>query len=1124
MNRNWKLVGRQLPPRYNNSTYRVYFARRRPTSMDSSRLFSSFSCRWIQNSNNNNKDDGSSHLRGGRRRHTIHHQTRPFDTLYSICPTISNSFSDPRYCSSRRWISEIVSTSTTNIDNTETTTNAKKTKATSTTLDSIWEQKTHRLLYDVPLGSMTAKEWGEAHACILHWLDIGGRYSEDEGGVNKNNINSNSNKKSANRDDENTIRVLNGIVYSLDLIDRLFKEEHQILISQSDVDDGDDNNKTNIDRLNVVPTFFNTELLNLILNRWRQNTGQLTNPKMKSSSVTSSVSTTQHFEGESLQPQRLLSMLYRYQEQSSFIQPNVQSFGMLMDGIASMVSDATSSMNATERKKIVNMVNEIIDRLVDDAISDEELFTVNSTTAEMDAQEDMSFHRHRIMKKLPPKPNVFVFSAAMNVWVKSAFPEAPEQVEKLLNQMKDLAERYPTGWRRTDKSMNSLNADDNSEKGNSDDQSAQTIAPNRISYSTAIDTWAKVGRVDKVKELLQEMNQSDDDDLQPGLHAFNGLLVALSSNGLSDEAEAVLDQIEEMYESGDLEDAPNEFAYTTVLDSFCRSKNRGAAQSADALFRRMKDVGIQPSVVTYNAVLNAHVKAGNMNAAESLLQEMQADAALTRNMDLKPTVHTYSTLLSGIANSGHNDAGRQAERILDHLQHLSNTGELDTALDTTIYNVVLDAIAKSSYHGTADHAKNILERMRGDGVARDVITYNTLMHCLAKTGSHDAEKMLDIMEEDGVPRNATTYNTLLVSYLSSTALPKSRSRTNHKTRREQQNVLVQSTQKAERLFTRIKNDPTVDLDIVSYNTMLHFYALGGDAHKARALLDEIKDSSLVKPDTITFNTVINAYGNSFRLRDGPEQAESLLHQMISKDGLAPSPNTITFNSVMGAWVKSRRPEAAQCCEKLFHVMKDAPFDCDPDAVTFNTLIHSLASAPENDSAPDRAETIFAEMKQRNENGEYWLRPTILTNGSMIAVWSRCKNRPESGEKAELYLRQIIRNSRKHQEKAKPRVYEFISTIRAWQNSGHPKAPYKADEIFGLLLQEYETQNNKQARPTEKLFEAILSTIASSRHVPNKPAAADKILYWMKKYNIAPNDTLVTELGKCYREMKATKME
>jgi pentatricopeptide repeat protein len=688
------------------------------------------------------------------------------------------------------------------------------------------------------------------------------------------------------------------------------------------------------------------------------------------------------------------------------------------------------------------------------------------------------------------RPNVILFSSAMNAWVKSGLSEAPVKVEELLEEMKLLNDEFPE-W--------------------------EDIQPNKVSYSTAIDAWAKTGNVDKVQGLLQEMHQlhhdTNDESIKPGLHAFNGYLVALVKQGRAEEAEAVLHQMEDFYESGELDEAPTVVSYSTVLDGFARSKMDGASYQAESLLRQMfvrqeENRGVKPNAISFNSVIHAHIQSGNIQAAEVLLHEMNDAYSSTGDTEIRPTLETYGNILSGLAKSRRKDAGERAENLLKYIKDMAVSGALEGPPDDVIYNAVLDCWAKSGNENSAQRARAVLDGMKEDGVSPDVISYNTVIQCMAKSRKlREAETLLNDMEKFGVQPNGITYNSLLSAYVAS-APP------GGKKQQQFSGRIAFLADCVEKLFERMKQDTNIPADVVTHNTVLNFYSKIGDVDRVTMLFNAmLSDDSAVRPDTTSVNTVINAWANSGR-PDAAEQAENIFDELLLGEGSDLSPNPISFNSVMKAWTKSRAPEAAERCQRFFDVLKrDFAGELRPDFVTFNILIHAW-SLSEDDNAPDFAERTFEEMKRRYEEGESRMRPNNMTFGALINVWSK-SSRPEAGEKAGLYLRNIIQNSERGSNGEQPRVFEFTSAIRAWEKSGDVRAPFKADEILYLLLKEVK-EGNKMAKPDSQFFGAFLSCLASSR-VADKCLYANRVVQMMKDFRIRPNRFLLYQIKKCYAQ-------
>lgn len=542
--------------------------------------------------------------------------------------------------------------------------------------------------------------------------------------------------------------------------------------------------------------------------------------------------------------------------------------------------------------------------------------------------------------------------------------------------------------------------------------------------------------------------------------------------------------MEELYTSGELDEKPSVISYSTVLSAFANTRINGAAERAESILTRMIDQGISPNAISYNSVINACIKAQKIELAERYLKEMQ-ESYLEGNLEVRPTLQTYTLVLSGWARTKLPEAGERGEKLLELMKTLARSGELDKPPDIVAYNVALDCWAKSRTRDSVSKAFDLLERMTHDGIAPDVFSYNILMGATNRMGDiRHTESIFHNMQAAGVEPDTTTYNTLLDTW-SKSGLNKAPSR-------------------MAALFSELQENEKISPDLVTNNIMLHFYSKSGNAQRAESLLDDIcQPGSIVQADSVSFNTVISAWSRS-RQPDAPQRAEIILNKMLAA-GENIRPNSITFNSVMGAWIKSKSSIAYQHCENLFLMMNEMYQDghrpARPDVVTYNTLIQAWSQS-NLEEAPDRAEAIFREMKRH-------VNPTAKTYGVMINMWSKSKRR-DAGEQAEAYLRELVKKTTSGEFEDDLRVFEFTSTIRAWLNSGSPKAIYNADEILHLLLE------NQDVKPDSKLFEIVLKVLASSS-LREKPKYADKILRLMKAYKILPNRTNVELLQICYNE-------
>ena len=778
-----------------------------------------------------------------------------------------------------------------------------------------------------------------------------------------------------------------------------------------------------------LPEFFQTDLLNLIVNHWRK-------------IVAEHHHSHGHKDPTVLHPQRLMQRLVEYHEvahsgdASSSTQlplyPNTQSFAMLMDGAAYFPDGAPT-------------VDPLIDWIIQQALT----------------------HAHM-------QPNVYTFSSLMNAWVKSKHTQAPYKVEEILGLMHELHEEYPD-W---------------------------GVTPNQVTYTTAIDVWAKRGRVDRVQQLLHDMHAAYKQEeegghqrqgLKPNLPAFNGLLVALAKAGETDRAQEVLERMETMYEAGELDDPPSVISYSTVLDAFAKSSKHGSARRAEKILRQMKDRGVQPNNISWNIVINAYAKEKNPEQAENLLREMHHEYEQGVH-EVKPTTRSYTVVLSAWAAKQSRHSGERGEQLLELMEKLYEAGEMNEP-DIFVYNSVLACWASSRMPEAGRKAKEFLEKFIREGKMKpDSYSFNTVMSALIRENRlTDAEQIMAVMRDFGVTPDATAYNTLMNAWVKSGA--------------------KDAKYRVEKLYQQMKEDPDAEADVITMNILLHFYSKSNNPEAAEALLNEMcSPESKVTPDAISFNTAISAWTACMR-PESPERAEAILSLMLQYSDTV-VPNVITFNSLLNSWVKSRPLEAREECRRLvgtmFDLVEQGNSSAQPDVITYNTLInaHSVSG---DDDAPLQAEMIFREMDRRYEQGDHRLKPSVHTYGSLINAWSKSKN-PQAGQRAEDILRLWMDRADAGAVSERPRVTNFSATVRAYTNSGDARAAHRADAILFLLLREYE-KGNEFCKPDNWVFVSVLEALVAST-VPNKPLAARRLVDMMKEHQILPDKHKVQLLKQC----------
>ncbi len=120
---------------------------------------------------------------------------------------------------------------------------------------------------------------------------------------------------------------------------------------------------------------------------------------------------------------------------------------------------------------------------------------------------------------------------------------------------------------------------------------------------------------------------------------------------------------------------------------------------------------------------------------------------------MKPTAHTYNSVLQAWANSNTKCAHLKSEELLNHMWQQYKTGNSDILPDALTYNTVINAVSKSSREDKAQRALRFLRRMEQlyrAGVNKDMrpneFTYTSVLNSCAFScvgGQYSRSKALD---------------------------------------------------------------------------------------------------------------------------------------------------------------------------------------------------------------------------------------------------------------------------------------------------------------------------------------------------------------------------------------------
>lgn len=736
-----------------------------------------------------------------------------------------------------------------------------------------------------------------------------------------------------------------------------------------------------------------TDLLNAIIKSWRNSW------KANESNIS---------------PMAMLSQLERYIARSPSLHPDSKTYNMVMDASTtrfnhSMATKVTEDIvkrmtnnlpggepSLSTRINTTPTLNGKL-RCRNDISPDEYTYTTlmnvyanagNPTSAEALLNR---LHRDYSKGKSHIQPTVRTFTACIKAWAKSKTVNAPEQAESLVKLMKRLDQ----------------------------DGSLQNVKPNVFTYNSLIDCWSKSGRKDageNADRILQKMEASD--DVQPDRISYNSVIYTwahISKN--IEQAEAVLRRMFYSFKSGNYAAKPDLDSYHFILEELQRiaGSDDEATRKAEMYLKRTKRSGLIPNLKTYNFALTCWAKSKASNAggaAEALLREMKAPPGEHDRyapVPVKPNSRSYSSVITAYANNGQ---AKQAEMIFKSMYREYNRGNTSVKPKLRNFNTVLAAWDKCKSVSDNERVKAMvklladLPKTGALSMKPDIISANTLLHCLAKSDAVEsqnyAESVLSSLETD-----------------------------------------YEATK-----------DPSLRPDKYSYTSLMRAHANVGDLYNTKETLKRMmaqyaNGNEAAKPDIFCFNNVLLAIARGSRGRnsDAGLLAEEVFKEMQGYKGLDIHPNRASYTLKINCWAASGDSQTGEQADRILEEMEQLAAaghpEMKPDAITISNAIHAHAKC----GNPVKAEALLKQMLADYSNGNSRMRPTLQTINMFLASLAKA-NTKDHAEKADAYLREMLAfQDSLSSFDLQPDAVTFTTVISAWANSGDPKAAERAKALF-----------------------------------------------------------------------------
>lgn len=287
--------------------------------------------------------------------------------------------------------------------------------------------------------------------------------------------------------------------------------------------------------------------------------------------------------------------------------------------------------------------------------------------------------------------------------------------------------------------------------------------------------------------------------------------------------------------------SPNRVTFNVVMSAYV--KQGDLPRAWDLLERMRVTPGVQPQTNDYNMLLVAYAQLGQPRKVEDIMKRMVDQCRDDDSNASAPDLVSYNMLLDAWAKSGEVGAGERAQEILTMLQQRCLAGESSFQPDVRTFSHVANAVIRSG--GASQNvaaAQNILEQAEAMGITPDVYLHSTLLDAYASSlepgAAVKAEERLNAMEQQGMA-NSVAYNTVIKAW--------------------KQSPDEGAAKRAEALLRRMEDLKMADT--ISYTTVIAAYGIKGDkssAIRAEELYERMAKSYEqgnihAKPNTQTLN-------------------------------------------------------------------------------------------------------------------------------------------------------------------------------------------------------------------------------------------------------------------------------
>ncbi|KAJ0245182.1 Pentatricopeptide repeat-containing protein [Hirschfeldia incana] len=314
------------------------------------------------------------------------------------------------------------------------------------------------------------------------------------------------------------------------------------------------------------------------------------------------------------------------------------------------------------------------------------------------------------------------------------------------------------------------------------------------------------------------------------------------------------------------------------------------------VWRKMKENGIEPTLYTYNFLMNGLVSSMFVESAERVFEVMESGR-------IKPDVVTYNTMIKGYCKAG------QTQKGIEKLRDMETRG---VEGDKITYMTVIQACYADSDFSSC---VALYQEMDEKGIQVPCHAYSLVIGGLCKEGKlNEGYAVFENMIRKGVKPNVAIYTVLIDGY-----------------------VKFGSVEDALRLLERMMREG-FEPDVVTYSVVVNGLCKNGRVEEALGYFETCRFKGLAI-NSMFYSSLIDGLGKAGRV----DEAERLFEEMSEKGCTRDS---YCYNALIDAFTKCGKVDEALA---LFKRMEEEE-GCDQTVYTYTILISGMFKERRNEEA------------------------------------------------------------------------------------------------------------------------------------------------------------------------------